>query len=83
MADERNAAALTEEGASEASATSTTSGGDDVAQTLPLDLAEEEETRAAYAREVLQEKVAKWHEEEEEYDARWHGAWEMGARERE
>ena len=46
MADERNAAALTEEGAPEASATSTTSSP------LPLDLAEEEETRAAYAREV-------------------------------
>ena len=46
MTDERNAAALTEEGAPEASATSATSAP------LPLDLAEEEETRAAHTREV-------------------------------
>jgi len=46
MADERNAAAPTGEGAPEASATSTTSGP------LPLDLAEEEETRAAWEREM-------------------------------
>ena len=81
MADERNAAALTEEGAPEASATSTTSSP------LPLDLAEEEETRAAYAREVARgirkgreearaAYVAKWHEEEDEYDTRWHEAME-------
>ena len=61
MADERNAAAFTEKGAPEAAATSATSGGDDVAPLptpLQLELAEEEETRAAYTTEVARVEAA-------------------------
>ena len=65
IADERNSAALTEEGAPEASATSTTSGGNDVAPTLSatnVDAAEPPEVaddaRAAWEREIARAAVA-------------------------
>ena len=65
IADERNSAALTEEGAPEAPATSATSGGNDATPTLaatnvdaaePLEVADD--ARAAWEREFARAAVA-------------------------